>query len=263
MTRFQDQIVLVTGAGAGIGRALALAFAREGARVGVNDVQGEAAAAVVRDIEAAGGAALAVVADVSQDAEVAGMFDRLEGTWGPVTVLVNNAALTSDQRHFLEADAAWWDRLIAVNLRSVFLCSHRAAEHMAARGSGVILTVSSGGATRAHRGFSAYDAAKGGVEALTRAMALDLAPYGVRVNGITPGFINTYGLEGEDLARRAATVPLGRYGEAGDLAGAALFLASPEASYVTGQFIVVDGGVLVQQRSANVDTFGLERFPTR
>ena len=109
--------------------------------------------------------------------------------------------------------------------------------------------------------FTAYDAAKGGVEAFTRALALDLAPYNVRVNGVVPGFINTYGLTEADLEERAKVVPLGRYGTADDLTGAATFLASDDASYITGQFIVVDGGVLVQQRSANVDTFPLSNFP--
>lgn len=186
---------------------------------------------------------------------VEAIFAATEAHLGPVDVLVNNAALTSDQRHFLDADEAWWDLFLRVNLKSVFLCSHRAARGMAARRRGVILNVSSGGATRSHRGFTSYDAAKGGVEAFTRALALDMAPYGVRVNGITPGFINTYGLSGEDLAQREKTVPLGRYGTAEDMTGAAAFLTSDDAAYVTGQFVVVDGGVLVQQRSANVDTF--------
>ncbi|WP_102126830.1 SDR family NAD(P)-dependent oxidoreductase [Deinococcus planocerae] len=263
MSRLTETTVLVTGGGQGIGRAFALRFAAEGARVAVNDLREEAAAAVAEEIGRNGGEALAVPGDVSRSGEVDRMFGELEREWGPAGVLINNAAITSDQRHFLEADEAWWDTLLGVNLKGVFLCSRRAAPAMVERRSGVILNVSSGGATRAHRGFTAYDAAKGGVEALTRAMALDLAPYGVRVNGVTPGFINTYGLSGEDLSTREGVVPLGRYGTPEDLTGAALFLASPDAAYITGQFIVVDGGVLVQQRSANVDTFPLSRFPKR
>lgn len=263
MSDLTEKTVLITGGGQGIGRAFALRFAQEGARVAVNDLKEEAAAAVAREIGEAGGEALAVPGDVSRSGDVDRICGEVERAWGPAEVLVNNAAITSDQRHFLEADEAWWDTLLGVNLKSVFLCSHRAAPAMVERRSGVILNVSSGGATRAHRGFTAYDAAKGGVEALTRAMALDLAPYGVRVNGVTPGFINTYGLGGEELAARERVVPLGRYGTPEDLTGAAVFLASPDAAYITGQFIVVDGGVLVQQRSANVDTFPLSRFPTR
>src|SRR5262249_31751231 len=151
--------------------------------------------------------------------------------------------------HFLEADEAWWDRVLSVNLKGVFLCSLRAAHIMAPRHQGVIINMSSGGASHSHRGMASYDAAKGGIEALTRATALDLAPYGIRVNALVPGTIDTMGLSAEAKKERGVTVPLGRVGEPEDLAGPALFLASDDASYITGHLIAVDGGLLSQQRA--------------
>ena len=176
-------------------------------------------------------------------------------------MLVNNASLTNTERHFLEADADWWNRIIAVNLSSAFLCGHRAAQIMARKRSGVIINMSSGGASRAHRGNAAYDAAKGGIEALTRAMALDLGPYGVRVNALVPGSIDSRGMDPKSNESRGENIPLGRVGEVDELAGPAVFLASDDARYITGHLLVVDGGLLVQQRSATVDIFPLSKFP--
>ena len=134
-------------------------------------------------------------ADVSAKAAVDALFDQVLARFGRIDVLVNNAGNIHAARHFLEADEAWWDQLLDVNLKGSFLCAHRAAQHMARQRSGVIINMSSGGATKAHRGNVAYDASKGGIEAMTRAMALDLAPYGVRVNAIVPGLIRTYDLD--------------------------------------------------------------------
>ena len=257
-----DKTAIVTGGGGGIGRAIAERFAREGARVVVNDINAAAAEAVARGAARAGGAAAAVAADVSDASQVERLFTAAAQRFGPVDVLVNNAALVDTMRHFLEGDPGWWDRIIAVNLRGVFLCGLSAAKIMARRRTGVILNLSSGGASRAHRGNAAYDAAKGGVEALTRAMALDLAPYGVRVNALVPGSIDSGGMDRETKAARGEIIPLGRVGEVDDLAGPAVFLASDDARYITGHLLVVDGGLLVQQRSATVDIFPLSRFPT-
>jgi 3-oxoacyl-[acyl-carrier protein] reductase len=257
MKRFVDSIVLVTGAGHGIGRAVAERFAEEGARVAVNDLDETRAAEVARTLHGA----IAVAADVAVKAQVDAMFDRVEAELGPIDVLVNNAGNIHAARHFLEADEAWWDQLLGVNLKGAFLCSLRAAHAMARRRSGVIINMSSGGATRAHRGNVAYDASKGGIEAMTRAMSLDLAPYGVRVNAIVPGLIRTYDLSPEAAVERGAVVPMGRLGTPEDLAGPTVFLATDDARYITGACLVVDGGVLVQQRSAPVDTFPLSRFP--
>jgi 3-oxoacyl-[acyl-carrier protein] reductase len=254
--RFQNQVVVVTGAGHGIGRAVAERFASEGARVAVNDLSLERASDVARVV---GG--VAVAADVSRKDQVDAMFDRIAANLGPVDVLVNNAGDIYAARHFLDGDEQWWDHLLDVNLKGSFLCSHRAAQSMVRRGRGSIIHMSSGGATRAHRGNVAYDASKGGIEAMTRAMALDLAPYGVRVNAIVPGLIRTYDISEDAAAERGQVVPLGRLGTPEDLAGPTVFLASDDARYITGACLVVDGGVLVQQRSPAVETFPVSRFP--
>jgi len=248
--------VLVTGAGHGIGRAVAERFAREGARVVVNDLDPSRAQQVADGIQGIG-----VAADVSNAAQIDAMFDRVLRECGAIDVLVNNAGDIHAARHFLEGDEAWWDHLIDVNLKGAYLCSRRAAHAMATRGRGVILNMSSGGATRAHRGNVAYDASKGGIEAMTRAMALDLAPYGIRVNAVVPGLIRTYDIPDDAAALRGKVVPMGRLGDPEDLAGPTAFLASDDARYITGACLVVDGGVLVQQRSPAVETFGLDRFP--
>jgi 3-oxoacyl-[acyl-carrier protein] reductase len=257
LNRFSGQIALVTGAGHGIGRAVAERFAAEGARVVVNDLDPRRAAEVSEAIPNS----IPHAADVSSKQQVDAMFDAVLERFGVIDILVNNAGNIHAARHFLEADEAWWDGLLDVNLKGAFLCSFRAAQAMVRRKSGVIINMSSGGATRAHRGNVAYDASKGGIEAMTRAMALDLAPYGVRVNAVVPGLIRTYDIDDATAAERGQVVPLGRLGDAEDLAGPTVFLATEDARYITGICLVVDGGVLVQQRSAPVDTFPLSRFP--
>jgi 3-oxoacyl-[acyl-carrier protein] reductase len=206
--------------------------------------------------------AVAVSADVSVADGVDHVFETTMAELGDVTILINTAGLVDQARHFFDGDEAWWDLVLRTNLKSVYLCSDRAARIMARRKGGVIISSSSGGAARAHRGEAAYDASKGGIEALTRAMALDLAPYGIRVNAVAPGAIDETGtISEEESARRGASIPLPRLGLPADLAGTYAFLASPDAAYVTGVVIAVDGGMVAQQRSAEVDIFGLDKFP--
>jgi NAD(P)-dependent dehydrogenase (short-subunit alcohol dehydrogenase family) len=258
--RFAGMVVLVTGAGHGIGRAVAERFGQEGARVVVNDVAATADAAA-QSIAAAGGEAIGVVADVSKKVEVDRLFDTAVEHFGDVNVLVNCAGLVNESRHFFEGDEAWWDRVLDVNLKGVYLCSDRAARLMARRKGGSIISMSSGGATKAHRGNAAYDASKGGIEAFTRSAALDLAPYSIRVNAVAPGSILTTPVSEADQRERGKTIPLGRMGTPEEIAAGAAFLASDDARYITGHTLVVDGGLLSQQRSPQVDIFPLDLFP--
>ena len=281
----RDKVVLVTGAGRGIGRAIAERFAEAGASVAVNDIDGDAeamtppwtsspgasvavndidgdaAAATARGISGRGGTAMAAQADVSDSAQVGAMVDAVMAEHGRIDVLVNNAGIVSPTLHFFEATEDWWRRIVDVNLTGHFLVSHPVARIMAKAGSGSIINMSSGGASRAHRAFTAYDATKGGIEALTRAMALDLGPYNIRVNALVPGSIDTTGMPADDRALRGENVPLGRVGEPLDMTGGALFLASDDASYITGTVLRVDGGMLAQQRSATVDIVPPSSFP--
>jgi NAD(P)-dependent dehydrogenase (short-subunit alcohol dehydrogenase family) len=259
--RFAGRVALVTGAARNIGRAIAERLSDEGARVALADID-EAVDAAAAAITARGGDAAGYRIDVSSGDDVDACFDAVIERFGTVDILVNNAAVVrAGVRHFLQGDEKWWDAVLGVNLKGQFLCARRAAALMAANGRGVIVNISSGGATRAHRGMAAYDASKGGSEALTRALALDLAPYGIRVAAIVPGLIVQEGQAEESVALAAATVPLTRMGEPRDVAAAVAFVASDDAAYITGAVIVVDGGLLAQQRSPQVETFPVSSFP--
>lgn len=261
--KLEGKVAIVTGAGKplGIGHAIAERFGIEGAHVAVNDIDAAAASDTAAHIGSAGGTAIAVPADVSAEDQVASMVATTIAEFGRIDILVNNAGLVSPMVHFLEADSAWWHRIIDVNLTGTFLCCHAVGKIMAKQGSGSIINLSSGGATRAHRAFAAYDASKGGIEALTRAMALDLGPYGVRTNCLMPGSIDTDGLDDEARTYRGENIPLNRIGDPVDMAGPAVFLASDDAAYVSGHVLQVDGGMLAQQRSATVDIFPPSKFP--
>ncbi len=260
--RLENKETIVTGAAKGIGEAIALRYGKEGASVVVSDINAEGSQQTAEAIVAAGGDAISITCDVSDEASVDAMFAATMEKYGRVDVLVNNAGLVSPMKHFLLADKAWWDMIIGVNLTGTFLCCKAAAHIMAKQGSGSIINMSSGGATKAHRAFVAYDATKGGIEAMTRALALDLGPYGIRVNSLVPGSIDTSGLSADDRKLRGTNIPMGRIGEPDDMTGSAVFLASDDSIYVSGQRTVVDGGQLAQQRSATVDIMPPKDFPT-
>jgi 3-oxoacyl-[acyl-carrier protein] reductase len=262
--RLAGRVAVVTGAARGIGQAIAARFAAEGARVVVADIDADGAAGAADEITKAGGTAIGVGADVSRSDEVRRLVETAVAAYGPIGVLVNNAGDVTISRHFLLSDEAWWDHFLNTNLKSQYLCCRAVAPLMVRASGGCIINMSSGGATRSHRGMVAYDASKGGVEAMTRSLALELAPYAIRVNALVPGLIATRPDHLRSPARelRDETIPLGRGGRPADLAGPAVFLASDDAGYVTGACLVVDGGVLVQQRSPQVETFPLSRYPT-
>ena len=245
--RLADKVALVTGGARGIGRAIALGFAREGADVALvyerNVAAAEATAADIRDL---GRRALAIRADVADSGQVRATVDSVINTLGSIDILVNNAGITGNAP-FLELAEAEWDRMLAVDLKSVFLVGQAVAREMARRGAGTIVNITSIRAHSAIPGLSHYQAAKAGLEMLTRSMALELAAYGIRVNAIEPGSVET------DMAKvrplppdvreeRLKRMPLHRFGQPEDLVGAAVFLACDESRYVTGAVIKVDGG---------------------
>jgi len=255
--KLQGKVAIVTGSSRGIGRGIADRLAAEGAKVVVNGRDRETIERVAESLRAEGAEALAVAADLGYREEVDRLFDEVLRKFGGVDVLVNNAGWASPVAHFLDLDEQHWDTVIRTNLKSVYLCSHRAANLMVDQGrAGSIISISSFAAARSHRAMAAYDASKGGIEALSRAMAVDLAPFGIRSNVVGPGAIHTEEFEpqGEEgRVERGRAVPLGRVGNPADIAGAIVFLASGDASYVTGQVIYVDGGMLAQLRSPQVD----------
>lgn len=247
-----SRVVLVTGASRGIGRAVAAAFAAEGARVAINHPPGEEEAAreSARLVEAAGGVALTVAADLADAEAATAMVARVEREWGVVDVLVNNAGICPHVE-FFELDLATWDEVHAVNLRGAFVVTQAVARGMTARGEGgriiSIASISSwvGGALQTH-----YCPTKAGLSSLMKSLAIVLGPHGITCNAVLPGVIQT-DINREDMARpgrRAAVedrIPLGRLGDPADVAGVVTLLARPEASYVNGAELLVDGGMLV------------------
>jgi NAD(P)-dependent dehydrogenase (short-subunit alcohol dehydrogenase family) len=241
------KVVLVTGAQQGIGRAMAIEFAVAGADVVINWLDDERSADTVADqVRSHGGRALTVQADIADAAQSQGMVAAAEQRLGPIDVLMNNAGVFP-RIPFLEMTESDWDYVLDVNLKGACFCAQAVARAMVAgERPGAIINLTSGAAFRSSPNGVHYVASKGGVLSMTRAMALELAPYRIRVNAIAPGLTDTaqprYGSSEAELAEAARAIPLGRMARPEEIARAAVFLASDEAAFVTGQTLHVNGG---------------------
>jgi NAD(P)-dependent dehydrogenase (short-subunit alcohol dehydrogenase family) len=252
--RLDGKIAIVTGAARGIGRAVALGFAREGASLVIADLRAELAEEVVGEIAAGGGQAIAVQADVADLADLDRLVAATLERFGRIDVLHNNAGISGGAGDLFGYSSEDWDRIVNVNLKSAFFLSQKVARVMVDQGRGgrLLNTASIAAFVAAGRPTIPYDVSKAGLRQMTVSLAAHLAPHGIAVNAIAPGTIDTElsaGLLGPEQwaafrQRRLQQIPLGRLGQPNDLVGAAIFLCSDEAAYVTGHTLVVDGGLL-------------------
>ena len=250
MADLAGKAALVTGAQQGIGAAIAIALARDGADVAINYLDGLAEAeAVAEAVRATGQRAVLVPADVSKPDAPAKLIDATIAAFGKIDILVNNAGVFP-RVPFLEMKESDWDFVHTINLKATCFCAQAAARAMIAGGiRGAIVSLASSAIFGASPRGVHYAASKGGVVSLTRAMATELAPFGIRVNAIAPGLTDTaqprYGMTEDELMARAATMPLGRLGQPDDIANVAVFLASERAAFMTGQVVHANGGIFM------------------
>ena len=251
MEDLKNKVVVITGARRGMGKADALLFAQKGAKVVVSDISQEDCQKVVDQIEKKGGQAIAVKCDVSKKEEVDNLFRKTIEKFGRVDVLVNNAGIC-EFKPFIDLTEEEWDRTLNINLKGYFLCAQAAAKEMVKQKSGVIVNIASVAMGQLGVGFPNivhYCASKGGIAAMTEALALELAPYNIRVNAIAPGMIETPMIDPvkqdpKSMEGILARIPLHRVGKPEEIADLVVFLASDKSSYITGSIVVIDGGWL-------------------
>lgn len=250
MAELAGKAALVTGAQQGIGAAIAIALARDGADVAINYLDGRSEAeAVAEAVRATGQRAVLIASDVAAPGAPAQLIGATVAAFGKIDILVNNAGVFP-RVPFLEMKESDWDFVHAINLKATCFCSQAAARAMIAAGiRGTIVSLASSAIFGASPRGVHYAASKGGVVSLTRAMATELAPHGIRVNAIAPGLTDTaqprYGMTEDELVARAATMPLGRLGQPDDIANVAVFLASNRAAFMTGQVVHANGGIFM------------------
>lgn len=253
--RFAGKVAFVTGAASGIGRATAIAFAQAGADVSLIDISGKGLDETTSAIEAVGGRSLAIQCDVTKGEDVKSALEKTVGTFGRLDAAFNNAGIEQPMRPLCELSEELWDRLISINLRSVFLCMKHEIAIMVNQGGGAIVNTSSGAGVTAIQGQAAYCASKFGVTSVSKVVALEYAAKNIRVNAVCPGITDTpmiarvSGGTEEGRAAMIAEEPIGRMGRPEEIASAVLWLCSEEAGFVTGHALVVDGGQMAGLRT--------------